>query len=77
MSTNTTTTASLVRMANQIAANYRHHPPETAKGEVADHVRMFWAGPMLSDLFSYVDGGGPDLDPVVIGAVARLRATPS
>ncbi len=32
----------LVRMANQIAANFRHHPEAQAAAEVANHIRMFW-----------------------------------
>jgi len=28
-------------MANQIAANFRHHPQAQAAAEVADHIRMF------------------------------------
>ena len=29
-----------VRMANQIVANFRHHPEARAAAEVADHIRM-------------------------------------
>ena len=32
----------LVRMANQIAANFRHHPEAKAAAEVADHIKMSW-----------------------------------
>ena len=69
--------ASLIRMANQIAANYQARPAETAAAEVATHIRSFWAPSMRSDLFAYIDDGGGGLDPVVLLAVERLRAPAS
>ena len=69
--------ASLVRMANQIAANYSTRPTELAAEEVAIHIRSFWAPSMRNDLFSFVDGGGAGLDPVVLLAIERLRAPAS
>jgi formate dehydrogenase subunit delta len=63
----------LVRMANQIAANYAHHAPEVAASEVATHVKSFWAPPMRADLTAYVDGGGTGVDPVVVAALEQLR----
>lgn len=36
------TRGDLVRMSNQIAANFAHHPPEQAAGEVATHIKRFW-----------------------------------
>ncbi len=62
-----------VRMANQIAANFRHHPDERAAGEVAEHLRSFWTPWMLGRLEGVVDAGGEGLDPLVLQAVARLR----
>ena len=67
----------LVRMANQIAANVAHHPPEQAAGEVAAHLRSFWAPSMRDELIAWVDnGGGADgdgLDPLARAAVDVLR----
>ncbi len=63
----------LVRMANQIAANVAHHPYEQAAGEVAAHLRSFWAPSMREELAAYVADGGTGLDPVAREAVAQLR----
>jgi len=67
------TTEPLVRMANQIASNYAHHPPEQAATEVATHLRSFWAPPMRAELTEYVDGGGAGVDPVVVAALELIR----
>jgi formate dehydrogenase subunit delta len=69
--------AELVRMANQIAGNFAHHPAEQAAGEVAAHLRSFWTPSMLRDLSAAVARGSePDgssaLDPVVTAAVRLL-----
>ncbi|MGZ4598009.1 MAG: formate dehydrogenase subunit delta [Actinomycetes bacterium] len=66
---------SLVRMANQIAANVAHHPPDQAAAEVAAHLRAFWAPSMRTRLAEWVDEGGSGLDPVAEAAVERLRAS--
>jgi formate dehydrogenase subunit delta len=63
----------LIRMANQIAGQFAHHPPEQAAAEVATHLRTFWAPPMRVELTAYVDDSGVGLDPVVLAAVDLLR----
>ena len=63
--------ADLVRMANQIAANFRHHPEACAAGEVADHIRMFWPPLMRRELLDSVDCG--EFDPLVVAAAGLLR----
>jgi formate dehydrogenase subunit delta len=63
----------LVRMANQIAGQFAHHPPEQAADEVAAHLRSFWPPPMRVELTAYVDDGGAGVDPVVLMAIDRLR----
>jgi formate dehydrogenase subunit delta len=63
--------ADLKRMANQIAANFRHHPQAQAAAEVADHIRMFWPPLMRHELLDNVDNGG--FDPIVIAAADLLR----
>ncbi len=68
--------AELVRMANQIAGNFAHHPAEQAAAEVADHLRSFWTPLMLRDLSAAASELGPDgaasLDPIVTAAVRLL-----
>jgi formate dehydrogenase subunit delta len=58
-------------MANQIAANFRHHPEEQAAGEVANHIRMFWPRLMRDELLQNISTG--DFDPLVISAARLLR----
>ncbi|MGA2803383.1 MAG: formate dehydrogenase subunit delta [Acidimicrobiales bacterium] len=68
--------ADLVRMANQIAANFRHHPEAQAAAEVADHIRMFWPPLMRRELLDNVHNGG--FDPLVVAAAGLLaEATPA
>jgi formate dehydrogenase subunit delta len=67
------TTEPLVRMANQIASNYAHHPPEQAATEVAAHLRSFWAPAMRAELTEYADDGGTGVDPVVVVALDLIR----
>ncbi|MGA3215210.1 MAG: formate dehydrogenase subunit delta [Acidimicrobiales bacterium] len=63
--------ADLVRMANQIAANFKHHPEAQAAAEVANHIRMFWPPLMRNELLDNIDSGG--FDPLVVAAAQRLR----
>jgi len=62
----------LIRMANQIASNYAHHPPEQAAAEVAAHLTSFWAPPMRAALADYVHEGGAGVDPVVVMALEQV-----
>ena len=64
---------SLIRMANQIAANFTNLPPEAAATSVATHIRSFWAPPMRADLTTWFDEGGEGLDPVAVQAMEQLR----
>jgi len=61
----------LVRMSNQIAANFAHYGPERAAVEVANHLRLFWPPSMRDELINDHDLAA--LDPVVVDAIAQLR----
>ena len=61
----------LVRMANQIAKNFGHHPADVAAREVATHLHSFWAPAMRDQICEYVQAGGV-LDPVADQAVRSL-----
>ncbi len=66
-----------IRMANDIAAQFRHRPPAEAAGEVAEHIRLFWEERMRADLLAQVAAapeGDDGIDPIVIDAAALLRA---
>ncbi len=64
--------SALVRMVNQIAANYGHLPADEAAERVAEHLRLFWAPAMRSQLAAWVRQGGEGLDPVSTDAVTRV-----
>ena len=66
-------TASLIRMVNQIAANVAHHPDDQAVTEIARHLQATWAPSMRADLVAYVDGGGLDLTSLAAAATEQLR----
>ena len=61
----------LVRMANQIAKNFGHHPADVGAREVATHLHSFWAPAMRDQIGEYVEAGG-ELDPVADRAVRSL-----
>lgn len=69
-------TPDLIRMANQIAANFAHHRADQAAGEVATHLRTFWSPAMRSDLAAWLASPGPDgdeLHPLVVAALRSLQ----
>ena len=68
------TTAKLVRMANQIATFFATQPGDTQAAEIAGHLKAFWEPRMLQALYAHVDAGGEGLSPLVLKAVERLRA---
>ena len=63
----------LVKMANQIAANFSFH--DDAAQRTADHLRRFWAPVMRRDLLDYAAGGGPGLEEGVVEALQYLQAS--
>jgi formate dehydrogenase major subunit len=65
----------LVRMANQITDQFRHHPRVVAVQDVAKHLETFWDPHMRRELLALVDAGAAGIDPVVAAAAARLRRT--
>jgi formate dehydrogenase subunit delta len=65
-------TATQVRMANDIAAQFRYLPPEAAVTAIVTHLRSFWDPRMRAQLRRYIAEGGTALDPLVIEAAAQL-----
>jgi|SaaInlStandDraft_1057018.scaffolds.fasta_scaffold336968_2 formate dehydrogenase subunit delta len=60
----------LIRMANQIAANFRSHPTEEAITGIASHLKSFWEPRMLANLRTAIaDGRADGLDPRVTQAL--------
>ena len=65
----------LIKMANQIAANFSFH--EDAQARLEDHLTRFWAPQMRHKLASYVVGNLPSNEdeevlPVVAAALAGM-----
>jgi len=61
---------SLIKMANQIAANFRFH--EDGVKRLADHLKRFWAPVMRKQLTDYAASGGAGLDEAVFAALRHL-----
>jgi len=61
----------LVKMANQIGANFAFHEDGVAR--VVDHLRRFWAPSMIRQLREYVAAGGAGLDEAVLSAMQDLQ----
>jgi len=64
----TNTTDTLIRMANQIAANLTHE--EDPAAATADHIRQFWDPRMKQAITAYQGDG---LSPAAMAAVRRLQ----
>ena len=60
-----------VRLANEIAVQFEHQPPDQAAQAIANHIRMFWDPSMRADLLSRADT--TDLNPLVVAAVKLLK----
>ena len=61
-----------VRLANDIAAQFRHLPLDDGARAVADHIRRFWDPWMRARLRAVVADGAAGLDPLVVAAAATL-----
>ena len=66
-------TATLVRMANQIGDFFKSYPAEEAVPQIATHIQKFWDPRMRKAIFAYVDQGGDGLQPNVLKALQALK----
>ena len=67
-------TSPVTKMADDIAAQFRHYPPRAAAASIANHIRQFWDPRMCSQLKTQVAEEGADCDPNVVAAVQLLNA---
>lgn len=65
-----TETEQLVKMANQIAANFSFHPNGVER--LADHLKRFWAPSMIKRLQGHAASGGSDVAAAVTEALQQL-----
>lgn len=54
----------LVRMLNQISANFSYEEPGRAAVDVATHIRSFWTPAMRAEILEHLRAGGEDLSEV-------------
>ncbi len=64
--------ADQVRMATDIAAQFRHLPPEDGVAAIVTHLRSFWAPSMRAQLVEVARSRPETLDPLVRAAAERL-----
>ncbi|WP_320778319.1 formate dehydrogenase subunit delta [Streptomyces sp. CRN 30] len=70
--TTTAPTPAHVRLANEIAAQFRHRDPAAAAEEIAAHIRAFWDPRMRALLVADAEAGRPGLDPLIRAVAALL-----
>lgn len=62
----------LVKMANQIAANFSFHADAVEK--TTAHLQRFWAPSMKRQILEHVAAGGDGLDDIALQATRQLSA---
>jgi formate dehydrogenase subunit delta len=65
-----------VRLANEIAVQFEHQPPDDAAHAIANHIRMFWDPSMRAELRRRAETDAADLNPLVLAAVRLLKGQP-
>ena len=63
----------LVKMANQIAANFSFH--DDAVDRITDHLQRFWAPSMQKKLIDFDRAEGAELTPAAREALKRLEGS--
>jgi len=62
-----------VRLANEIAVQFHHRPPEQAAQAIAQHIRMFWDPRMKAALLRLAAADPNSLDPLALAATREIR----
>jgi formate dehydrogenase subunit delta len=62
-----------VRLANEIAAQFPHQPPDQAAAAIARHIRQFWDPRMQADLLHHAAATPGQLDRLVLAAMRELE----
>ena len=68
-------TAPALRLAGDIAAQFRHLPEAEAADRVAHHIRLFWDPRLQTQLQEVVAAAGSDVDPVVARTASLIVPT--
>jgi len=62
-----------IRLANEIAVQFAHQPPEQAAAAIAQHIRQFWDPRMKADLRHQLDTNPEAFDPLALAAARLLN----
>lgn len=62
-----------IRLATEIAAQFKHVPTEEGAAAIAGHVRRFWDPRMRARLIEEVAQARESCDPLVVAAVKVLE----
>ncbi|AZT84801.1 formate dehydrogenase [Marinobacter sp. NP-4(2019)] len=69
-------TAHLVKMINQIAANCPcQDDPAAVTQATTNHIHKFWAHSMKEDIVAYLESGGEGLSPAAVEAIRALESS--
>ncbi|WP_236795375.1 formate dehydrogenase subunit delta [Amycolatopsis sp. GM8] len=63
-----------IRLANEIAAQFHHRPPDEAAAAIAAHIRQFWDPRMRADLEHQLATAPGAFDPLALAAARLLTA---
>ena len=63
----------LVRMANQIGAEFGALPEREATAGAATHLKLYWTPKMIREIIAYADSGRAGLNAIATGAVSALK----
>jgi formate dehydrogenase subunit delta len=66
-------TEPVLRLAGDLAEQFRHRSPAEAAAAVAQHIRLFWDPRMRRALLSALDGE-PPFDPLIRDTAELLRS---
>ncbi|MGW6282688.1 formate dehydrogenase subunit delta [Kribbella sp. NPDC055071] len=69
-----TTIPPYVRLANEIAAQFAHRPPNEAATAIATHLKAVWDPRMKAALIAHANTGAQDLDPRAALAAQKLQS---
>ena len=67
-----TSTDTLVRMANQIADFFKIQSADQAVAGAADHIRKFWDPRMRAMMTEHLAHGGAGLNPIALKATQQV-----
>ncbi|MEO3747084.1 formate dehydrogenase subunit delta [Plantactinospora sp. B5E13] len=62
-----------VRMANEIAVQFRHQAPELAAPAIAEHIQAFWEPRMRAELLRRIETEPDAFDPLALAAARLVR----